>query len=79
MEIINNIKDTRKVTFDSLNIGDIYIDEEDVVCIKTSGIGGDGFGDCIFCNFEGWQYGNQSADSLVLPVKATLTLTEIGV
>ena len=77
MIINNKMANAGKVPFGSLNIGDVYLDDEDVVCIKVShSYDEDDFAECLYYGpIEGqWVIGEEANDRMVLPVKATLTI-----
>ena len=70
------IKDTRttnnKANFADLPIGQVYEDEEGVVCIKTWD--GDTEDNCICFYDDKWWSHIESLTSKVTPLKTTLTI-----
>ena len=78
MIINNKMENVGKVPFGSLKIGDTYIDDEGVVCIKISHSPDDydDFAECLyFSPLENeWVVGEEANNRMVLPVKATLTI-----
>ena len=76
MIINNKMANAGKVPFGSLNIGDTYLDDEDLVCIKISHSPDEDYGECLYYGpIEGqWVVGDEPNDRMVLPVKATLTI-----
>ena len=75
MKLDNRIKIKATVQFQHLAIGDVYEDDEGVICIKT----GDDYesspyGKCIaFVNDE-WTEGDEHKGTYVKPLEATMTL-----
>lgn len=58
-----------KAIFSDLSIGDIYLDQENIVCIKTTSNG------CIYFHAdEGWKLSSESPFAKVTPIEADLVI-----
>jgi hypothetical protein len=76
MRVDNRIKIEATVQFQDLAVGDVYEDDEGVICIKTSGddYGDSPYGKCIaFVNDE-WCEEDEHRGTYVKPLEATITL-----
>ena len=76
MRVDNRIKIEATVQFQNLKVGDVYEDDEGIICIKTSGDDYDDalYGKCIaFINGE-WIEEEEHRGTYVKPIEATITL-----
>ena len=76
MRVDNRIKIEATVQFQNLAVGDVYEDDEGIICIKTSGddYGDTPYGKCIaFINGE-WTEEEEHRGTYVKPIEATITL-----
>ena len=76
MRVDNRIKIEATVQFQDLAVGDVYEDDEGVICIKTSNddYGDSPYGKCIaFVNDE-WNEEDEHRGTYVKPLEATMTL-----
>ena len=71
MKVVDNRKKNIKVAFADLPVGHAYLDEDEILCIKTSTYDED---NCICYYDGGWNTDYQHSGSLVMPVKVTLTI-----
>ena len=68
MKVVNTSV-SLKTIFGDLSIGDVYLDEDNTVCIKTSSNG------CIYCDEnKKWMVSVESANEEVFPVEADLVI-----
>lgn len=76
MKVDNRFKIETTVQFDSLDVGDVYEDEDGIICIKTSGNYYDDshYGKCIALVNGEWREEEEHRDSYVKPLEATITL-----
>lgn len=76
MRVDNRIKIEATVQFQDLAVGDVYEDDEGIICIKTSydDYGDSPYGKCIaFVNDE-WTEEDEHRETYVKPLEATMTL-----
>lgn len=76
MKLNNQIKVEATVQFQDLAIGDVYEDEEGVICIKASDddYGDTPYGKCIAFCFNEWREEEEHRGAYVKPIDATITL-----
>ena len=76
MRVNNQIKIEATVQFQELAVGDVYEDDEGIICIKTSddNYGDSPYGKCIaFVNNE-WREEDEHRATYVKSLEATITL-----
>jgi len=75
MKVDNRIQIEKAVQFQHLAIGDVYEDDEGVICIKTSdGYENSPYGKCIIFVDNEWREDEEHRGTYVKPVEATVTL-----
>ena len=74
MEIVDKRDLTKVVKFEDLSIGDVYKDEDGMVCIKTSTQFKDGTPNTIYCRGEEWVTGYEYRSAEVIPLNAELVI-----
>ena len=72
MKVVDNRKKVIEVPFADLPVGQAYLDEGELLCIKTSVY--DGEDNCICYEDGGWHTDYEHRNRLVMPVKVTLTI-----
>lgn len=76
MRVDNRIKIEATVQFQDLAVGDVYEDDEGIVCIKTSddNYGDSPYGKCIAFVDDEWREEEEHRGTYVKPLEATITL-----
>ena len=76
MKLDNRIQVKASVQFQYLNIGDVYEDDDGIICIKTSDdtIAGVPYGKCIAFVDNIWEEEEEHIGTYVKPIEATMTL-----
>jgi hypothetical protein len=75
MKLDNHIQVKASVQFQNLAIGDVYEDNEGIVCIKTSDDYEDSpYGKCIAFVDGRWNEEEEHRGTYVIPLEATVTL-----
>ena len=75
MKLENLIKNKASVQLQYLDIGDVYEDDEGIVCIKTSDDYEDSpYGQCIAFINGVWEEEQEHRGNYVTPLEATITL-----
>ena len=69
MNVIHNSDSLEAITFGDLAIGDVYLDADNTVCIKTSSDTCIYFYECI-----SWKTTTEWEDTKVTPIKADLVI-----
>lgn len=76
MKLNNQLENNTSVRFQNLSIGDVYEDNEGVICIKTSNddYGDSPYGKCIALVDGVWCEEDEHRESRVKPIEATIRL-----
>lgn len=76
MRVENRIKNEVIIQFKDLAVGDVYEDDEGIICIKTSNenYGGSPYGKCIALINDKWSEEEEHEANYVKPLEATITL-----
>lgn len=76
MKIDNRIKNETTVQFQDLAVGDVYEDDEGIICIKTSdnNYGDSPYGKCISFVEDEWREEEEHRATSVKPLEATITI-----
>ena len=76
MKLNNQIKVEATVQFQDLAVGDVYEDDDGIICIKTSDddYGDSPYGKCIAFVDDEWREEDEHRGTYVKPLEATVTL-----
>jgi hypothetical protein len=76
MKLDNRIKVKANVQFQNLAIGDVYEDDDGIICIKTGddSCAGSPYGKCIAFVDNEWREEEEHIGTYVTPLEATVTL-----
>lgn len=74
MEIVDKRDMPKLVKFEDLDIGDVYKDEDSMVCIKISKQFKDGVPNTIYYRGEEWVTGYEYRSAEVVPLNAELVI-----
>lgn len=78
MKVDNRIKDEATVQFQDIATGDVYEDNEGLICIKTSNEDycDSPYGECIAFIDDKWKGFKEHREVYVKPLEATITIYE---